>query len=298
MNDAEVDALLEKACSTPNGKIRASFLLADLEKMAPAFANPATRPAVEAAVARWQDGPDQLRKGISMAWLSRARSMIQPAARSAVAAVGRATGATAAGKAIGAAVERGAGKAGDIGAAAGEKLARSPLNAKRMAAARQKGGEEAQARMAERLKPGSGQAAPRGRMEMEGQAAPRMEAPSTQPFMPETREGPQRWRPRQNGTSSGFTNAADRTAAVHADALSSAFRAGAEHAGNAHAGAAARHGRVAARHAFKMGVKVGGGAAAVAGAGVAAGLSQAQHEERVNAGKHSHDNRRGMRSAA
>lgn len=290
MTDAEADAFIETACSTPHGRLKASYVLDDLNKIAPVYANPETRPTAEVVLAGWEASVDPLRKGLAMAWLSRARASLVPAVRSAIDGAGKASGLAGAGNAIKRGYAKASGKAGDLGAAAGEKLARSPLGAKSMAAAKQAGGEEARARMAQRLQPAPVKGAapqmaheqhPSARM---GAAAPGpARGPQLGPAIQQRNFGAEQ-RARQGGTSSGLSNPADRTAAVHADALSAAFRSGAEHAANAHAGAAARMGRVAARHSFKAGMALAGAGAAVAGAGAAGGaLSQAEHEERVHA---------------
>lgn len=272
----EIETILEQACSTPQGELRASFVLGDLEKLASGMAFPETRPHAEAVLEEWAKGSDPLRKGISLAFLSRARQALAPAVRGAVSAVGNATGATAAGKAIGGAAERVAGKVGDLGAAAGEKLAASPLGAKSMAAARAKGGAEAQARMAERLKPNTqfdasrarpgagGGSAPGGHMALEAAPSPRLAPSAANP--------------------------------VHEEALAAAYRSGADFAARAHAGNAARVGRMAARHSLKVGMQAAGLVGGIAAAGTAAralnnsggssgGLSEAQHRERVAAAR-------------
>ncbi len=306
MTDAATDALMEKACSTPEGQLKASFVLSDLAKVASVYAEPATREQAEALLTSWGESADPLRKGMALAWLARARGALAAAGKGAAQVAEQAGHAKQAASQVYARAE---GKAGNLGAAAGEKLARSKFNAKRMGAAREAGGVEAQGRMAQRLQPNTpapaggqrfqggrflneGTPAPGGRMQVE--AGPHQRLGAGKPFEPGfLDEGkPRNFGSEQAGragNSSGIANPADRTAAVHADALSAAFRSGAEHAANAHAGAAARHGRVAARHAFKAGMQLSAVAAGSAAAGLAARgagqLSQKQHEERVNAAK-------------
>lgn len=266
MTDEPIDAIMQKACSTPQGQLKASFLLSDLEKLAPVYADPATRSHAEAALDAWQASADPLRKGMALAWLARAKAALAGAGRGAAAAVAEKTGASAAAGAVKTGYARAAGKAGDLGAAAGEKLAQSPLNRKAMEASRQKGGLKAQARLGDRLNQNApAHAAPAPRQQMQAAPSPRLTAPAV---------------------------TAAPAASSHADALAAAFRSGAEHAASTHASAAARHGRVAAKYAFKAGVQMTAVGAGVAAAGTAArvgnSLSEAQHEERVNAGKASH----------
>lgn len=313
MTDAEIDAQLTKACSTDRGSLKAGFVLADLQKLAPMYADPATRPAAEQHLEAMQASPDPLRKSMAMAWLARARSAIAGGVGAAASGVAAKTGATAATQAVGRGYDRLAGKAGDLGAAAGEKLARSPLNAKRMAAAKQAGGEAARDRMAERLAPapapggpsrlvqllggGYGPSGPHlgpaipGRMSLEPNASPRLDARGPQlgaqiPGSPSSIGQAPAPKSFQSQRGPAPQPVADRVAAVHADALAGAFRSGAAHAADRHARTAARMGRVAARHSFKVGMQLAGAGAAVAAAGTVGGsLSQAQHEERVNAAR-------------
>ncbi len=276
--EQEIDLLLEKACVTPEGRFKATFIMAELQKLAPAFQDETTREAAEEALTKWSDlGGDPLRKGMAMAWLARARSALMPqvadalkGATNGVNAVRRAAGAVRAGAqaAVGnvkATAERVQGAVGDVGAAAGEKLANSKLNAGRMAQIRQMGGDQARAAMAERLAP-QGHAAPF--FEHESAPADRLDTMNMQPN-------------------------------AHSEQLASAFRQGADSAAQAHAAAAAKVGRVAARHAFKAGAMLGATGVGVAAAGTIAGrLSQKEHDERVAAGHHSHDHKIGVAKAA
>lgn len=296
MVDATLDALLEKACATPLDCIRATHLLDQLEKMAAAYTDPNQRPAVEATVAAWQSGEDELRKGISMAFLARARSMLGRAGGHAATTAGKMSGAHAAGRAF----NRAAGRAGDIGAMAGEKIARSPLGARSMANAKAVGGAAAQERMAQRLQPNPSQNLRSPRFLEDAHPSARLEpqapAMGTARPMPGRNFGAEQ-AANAGGTTSGLADPAARTAAAHANALNGAFRAGASFAADAHAGKVAAHGRVAARYAFKTGMKFAGVAGAVAAAGTAerlssgGSLSEAQHEQRVAAGKRSHQGR-------
>lgn len=144
MTDAEIDTIMEKACSTPQGELKASFILNDLAKIAPVYSDPATRPQAEAVLAAWHESPDPLRKGMSLAWVARAKNALAGAGQ----AVARASGAQAVAGAARRGYAQAEGKAGDLGAAAGAKLARSRLGAKGMAASAEKGGLKAQNRVA------------------------------------------------------------------------------------------------------------------------------------------------------
>ena len=268
--DAEIEAVLAKACSTRDGNLKAAFALGELRKVAPAYADEATRPAAEAFLQGWIDNGIPLKKGLATAWLAQARSKL-------------AGGIVHAAHAAAAGYKKAEGRAGDLGAAAGEKLARSPLNAGRMAAARHAGGEAARGRLAERFQPRGAKPQAFG---ADGSPVP------PKPYMqhvnaPAPRDMPQGV---ATGSAQGPSTGA---AAVQADALASAYKAGAAHAGEAHAGAVARMGRVAAKHAFRAGAVAAGSYTSGMVVGVPAlvgayHLSEAQHRERVEAGKHSH----------
>lgn len=258
--DQEFEGQLQKLCATPQGKLKAQFALGELQKVAAAHAFETTRPFAQARLEAWARGDaGELRKGLALNWLATAR---QALANSSMVRGAAAT------------VRQVDAKVGNVGAAAGQALANSPLNARRMAQVRHAGGTEAQARMADRF---SRPAPVRGRVEQMPHQAPRLEASDLQHAPTRAVEAGAAPMPRLEQPAND----------THAQALAAAYQAGASSAGSQHAAAAARMGRVAARHGFRAGLAIAG--AGAAGAGIHASLSDKQRQQRSEAGKHSHD---------
>ena len=312
----DIDTLLNKAIAQDGGAVKVSMIISDLAKVAPIYADEETRPVALAILAEWEVNADALRKGLTAAWLSSAKAAFGAAAGKAGKVAGKVGSAvkSASGRANEALVTA-EGKAGDLGARVGEKYGRSSLTATARGAAAEAGGADASARMAERFKPNTS---------FDESRAPKMSAPPARPanlgpgfvgdaefdaraskHAAQTRafeQGQQQsaFRPRMldapaGGGAQGRMSGPRPHTPMEQKILATAHTNGAANAENAFAGAHARQGRVIARHAFKAGIATAGGVAGV-GAAVANGalshgggtLSQKQHEERVNAGKHSH----------
>ena len=170
-------------------------------------------------------------------------------------------------------------KAGDLGAQMGESYGRSSLTTVGRNTAAAESGMAARGRMADRMKPNPAFDMSRGTQFTRGP-----QAVSARSFSPEmSGRGP------QMGEQASGRMQDPNANQFRQKALDDAQRIGSTNGANAFAGSHARQGRVIARHAFRAGLVTAGAAAGVAAGSMGGGsLSQAQHEERVNAGKHSH----------
>lgn len=67
---------LEKSAQTPEGGMRASFLIRDVDRLAKLWDSPDTRPQAEAALDAWSQ-MDGLKKRIADHWIERSKSIVE-----------------------------------------------------------------------------------------------------------------------------------------------------------------------------------------------------------------------------
>lgn len=319
----EIDTLLTDAIAKDGGAVRVSMVINDLTKIAPIYADEETRPVALAILKQWEEGADALRKGLASAWLSSAKAMYNrlPArlpggamstvgalranpqavssAFSASAKAGRdkvagavsgaVSGIKSAATSVGNAINAGESKAGDLGARAGESYGRSALTASARNTASVEGGMAARGRLADRMKPNPAFDMSRGtKFTSQPNNGPKFGFLDDPGFRPQPAS--ESFRPQMGAPISGRSGRMEAPQAnpMQEKALNDAYAMGSKNSGNAFAGAHARQGRVIARHAFRAGLATAGAGAAAGAVAGGMSLSQKQHEERVNAGKHSH----------
>lgn len=253
MEDDALNALLEKSCETQDGQVRAIYVLSDLEKLAPIYADEATRPVAEAELAKWESGTDELRKAMAGAWLARAKSAL-----------------SGAGKAVAAGYNHVEGKVEAAGAHAGTALAPHTKEGRDLARL------AAGTRSNPRTPAGSEMRANVREAHSQAMAGAASDPKVAQAARMATRGG-------RGPQGSEFSH--DSAMQPHREAAYHAARGAERSAIQGHSAQMARHGRTAARWGFRAGL-IAGGAKAAAGAGRA--LSQKEHDERVAAGHHSH----------
>lgn len=233
MDDGILEAMVADAEKTVAGRVKVAVILGDLQKLAPMLSDPQTRPAAEAALAKWdRDGVDPLRKALAAEWIARAAATIGKTAHTAV------VHPTVTGlRAVMGAYKAGARGASNLGAAVGEKVATSPLLTGRRNAAMAAGRQKGEAAMATRFDTGG--------------AVRR-------------NQGPTLMEPGSGAAPSASDAAAAATrSGIRQNAINGAGDIGAASAGQSFAAAGAKRGREVGGIAYKLGL----GAAAVAGAG-------------------------------
>ena len=254
------DAFLS-TLSTSHDLTRASLAIGDLAKFAPAFARDPD--ATEAAVIAWA-ADDPLRKGISAAWLERARSMAATAVK----------------------------HVGDLGERAGAAIEpHTPAGAEMRAyAAGTRGNVTTEAGKQMALQ---GDIAGRRTAD----AAHALEAVAS-PHTAAARQAALRGERTAGGGRAGRASelAADHAKQLgrnaYADGQSFSHRQGIDNRNKAYA----RFGRVAAVHGFKAGVAAAGaGGVAALAVGASRALSDKEHAERVNAARARWGNRGAQR---